>query len=403
MSDEPDFKEILKTLPIAIYEIDYLGPRFRNVNDAMCRLSGYSREELLEMDPLEFLLPESLERFKDRIKRALAGEELEEDVEYQAVIKGGHEISVILKVMPIFKNQKFVGAWVVAFDITERKETEEALRRLQIDALEALRELKKTKVALEENAVSLEEYASRMEELANQRANQLKDAERFAAIVQSAGMVGHDIRNPLQAITGNIFLAKNELLTIPNCDEKTNLIESLDEIEKNVAYINKIVQDLQDFARPVHPVAREVNLQRLIDEVITKSNLPTNVNTYFKIQEGLESVSTDNDLLKRILINLVTNAVQAMPDGGTISVVACRFFDGVNITVQDTGKGIPEEIRSKIFAPLFTTKSKGQGFGLAVVKRMTEALGGNVTFESETGKGTAFIVHLPLSKENLSF
>jgi signal transduction histidine kinase len=92
---------------------------------------------------------------------------------------------------------------------------------------------------------------------------------------------------------------------------------------------------------------------------------------------------------------LVNNAVQAMPRGGKLSIHAFKDENDVLITVKDTGVGIPENIKDKLFAPMFTTKSKGQGFGLAVIKRLTEALGGKVTFESQEDKGTTFTVRLP--------
>ena len=106
----------------------------------------------------------------------------------------------------------------------------------------------------------------------------------------------------------------------------------------------------------------------------------------------------DADILKRILTNLVSNAVQAMPEGGKLSVHVYRNGGSTIMEVSDTGRGIPEDVKAKLFTPLFTTKSKGQGFGLAVVKRMTEALGGSVTFESKVGEGTKFIVSLPPHK-----
>ncbi len=233
------------------------------------------------------------------------------------------------------------------------------------------------------------------EEQAQEAAKKLKDAERLAAIGATAGMVGHDIRNPLQAITSDVYLVKSDLVSMPEGEEKKSMQESLDEIEKNVYYINKIVADLQDFARPITPVTKETNLQKLIDELLAKNGVPKKVKVQVKVQKETSTIMADSDILKRILGNLVTNAVQAMPEGGKLTIQASRKADEAIIAVQDTGVGIPEDVKSKLFTPLFTTKSKGQGFGLAVVKRMTEALGGTVTFESQIDKGTKFTVKLP--------
>ena len=248
-------------------------------------------------------------------------------------------------------------------------------------------------VKLEESAVRLEEYANQMEELANQRAAQLKDSERLAAIGATAGMVGHDIRNPLQAITGDIYLAKTELDTIPEGEEKKNIQDSLTEIEKNVDYINKIVADLQDFARPLKPNVEETDLKRIIDDLLSKNGLPENVKVSVKVEAG--KVVADSTFINRIMYNLVTNAVQAMPKGGKLTIRTYKDANDTVISVKDTGVGIPEAVKDKLFTPMFTTKSKGQGFGLAVIKRMAEALGGTVSFESQEGKGTTFIIRLP--------
>jgi signal transduction histidine kinase len=95
------------------------------------------------------------------------------------------------------------------------------------------------------------------------------------------------------------------------------------------------------------------------------------------------------------MTNLITNAVQAMPNEGKLTIKANKKKDKILISVQDTGVGIPEEVKTKMFTPLFTTKSKGQGLGLAVVKRLVEALNGQITFESQPNKGTKFVVELP--------
>jgi signal transduction histidine kinase len=106
-------------------------------------------------------------------------------------------------------------------------------------------------------------------------------------------------------------------------------------------------------------------------------------------------VKLDPDYLKRIITNLLMNAEQAMPNGGKITITARKQNEMCIITVKDTGEGIPEDIKPNLFQPLFTTKAKGQGFGLAVSKRLAKAMGGDITFESEKGNGSKFTVKLP--------
>jgi signal transduction histidine kinase len=234
-----------------------------------------------------------------------------------------------------------------------------------------------------------------MEELAEERALKLKDAERFAAIGQTAGMVGHDIRNPLQSIISELYLVKTELPSITKNDVRKNLYEGIANIENDINYINKIIADLQDFAKPLKPASKEIDLESLCKESLMKINIPKNIKSSCKVNDEAKRINSDPTLLKRVVDNLITNAIQAMPDGGKLSVKTKRDENTIIIAVEDTGNGIPEEAKPKLFTPLFTTKSKGQGFGLAVVKRMTEALGGKVTFESVIGKGTIFMIHLP--------
>jgi two-component system CheB/CheR fusion protein len=227
------------------------------------------------------------------------------------------------------------------------------------------------------------------------QASKLVDSETLAAIGKTAGMVGHDIRNPLQAISSDIYLVKTELLEVPEGKAKEGIKESLEGIEKNVDYINKIVQDLQDYARPGIPIAKETNLEEFCQAVLFKNGVPENITANCKVSSNVKKIMIDQSMLQRILNNLVSNAVQAMPNGGKLTLSAYGEADNTVIEVQDSGVGIPEDVKSKLFTPLFTTKAKGQGFGLAVVKRLTETMGGTVTYESETGKGTKFIIRLP--------
>ena len=207
-------------------------------------------------------------------------------------------------------------------------------------------------------------------------------------------MVGHDIRNPLQAITGDLYLTKQDVDTLPDDQTKRSMQESLEAIEQNIDYIDKIVADLQDYARPIKPFIKKIELETII-KLLIKANIPKNIQINYKINADANIINGDYVLLKRILMNLIINAIQAMPEGGKLTIEARKESKNILIFVQDTGVGIPEDAKSNIFKPMFTTKSKGQGFGLVVVKRLTEMLGGTVSFESDFGKGAKFIIRLP--------
>jgi PAS domain S-box-containing protein len=297
------------------------------------------------------------------------------------------------------KDDNVTGTVAIVHDISKRKRREEALRRSEWVARQRAKELERVHVKLEEKAVEVEEYATRMEALAEERAKKLQDAERLAAIGATAGMVGHDIRNPLQSIVGDLYLIGCDVAELPEGEEKESIKESVASIRQNVEYIDKIVQDLQDFARPLNPIVKSTNLEEIIQELLLDASFPENIDSECLLAEEAKEVVADPALLKRILQNLVSNAVQAMPEGGRLEIQSRQENNEIVISVEDSGVGIPLEHMDKLFTPLFTTKSKGQGFGLAVVKRITEALGGMVTFESEVGRGTKFIVSLPVTKK----
>jgi len=221
--------------------------------------------------------------------------------------------------------------------------------------------------------------------------------ERMAAIGKTAGIVGHDIRNPLQAMVGDIYLIKDYLTSHPKFNE-SDVVESLDQIEKNIGYIDKIVADLQDYSREIIPKYVDVNLYDLVTTVFQPITIPDNLAPSIDIDPSFRFKS-DPTLLKRIFSNLIINAIQAMPNGGKLKITGGLNEEIIYLTVEDTGVGIPEIVKPKLFNPMMTTKSKGQGLGLAVVKRLVEALNGKITFESEEGKGTTFIIRLPLQKK----
>ena len=252
-------------------------------------------------------------------------------------------------------------------------------------------------------------YSELLEELVETRTSELREAqkrllyaERMAAIGETAAMVGHDLRNPLQVILNALYLAdiKLESLPVPP-DQKEPLAKTCETVREQAAYMNKIVSDLQDYARPLSPELTETDLRELIDNVLSVTTVPQNIKTSVIIDKKFPRVYVDPVLMRRVLSNLVTNALQAMPNGGELTISAHNDENFAFITVSDTGVGIPKENLSKLFTPLFTTKAKGQGFGLAVCKRLVEAHGGQITVESESGKGSTFTIKIPLGHENL--
>jgi PAS domain S-box-containing protein len=349
-------------------------PEFRITlfNHAFERVTGLSSIEVVGY-PLDILFAENRkEEAMAHIKRTLEGEYWE-SVEIPILHKNGTIRTLLWNSANIYDDngEKIVATIAQGNDITERKQLEN----------------------------TLENNAKNLEKLVEERTKALKNAERLAAIGATAGMVGHDIRNPLQAITSDIYLAGSEVASLPENEQKKNIKESLDEISKSVEYVNKIVADLQDYARPLKPVVEETDLKDLVKNLLIKSYIPGNIKVSNRIEKNAEKIVADPAFLKRVLGNLVSNAVQAMPDGGKLFVHAYKDAEHIAVKVQDTGVGISEEAKEKLFTPLFTTKSKGQGFGLAVVKRLTETMGGTVTFETQIGKGTTFIIKFPVAQK----
>ena len=199
---------------------------------------------------------------------------------------------------------------------------------------------------------------------------QLQDNERMAAIGQTAGMVGHDIRNPLQAIVSELFLAKQVMAEAPKNTDTSDALESINLIQEQVDYISKIVADLQDYARQLNPEYDVVNLSDLLVSVFDTIVLPDKIKLNFDVKGALK-LKTDPTFVKRAITNLVNNAIQAMPDGGELGLTAQKKEGSIVVTISDTGQGIPEHVKANLFKPFMTTKSKGQGLGLAVVKRLS--------------------------------
>jgi PAS domain S-box-containing protein len=230
---------------------------------------------------------------------------------------------------------------------------------------------------------------------------QLAESQRLAAIGSTATMVGHDLRNPLQGLVGMVYLLKQHYEGIPVEHKKTtefDATKTLHMMEKSVGYMNKIVSDLQNYAAPLQPELRNVSTHQLFKEILSTIAIPAHVKVSLTVDKGAETLNADPELIKRVLINLAMNAVQAMPQGGELKITARKNGEEELISFQDTGVGVSRETLPKVFEPFFTTKAQGQGLGLAVCKRVMEAHGGTITVDSTVGKGSTFTARLPIPR-----
>lgn len=232
----------------------------------------------------------------------------------------------------------------------------------------------------------------------------LRRSERMAAIGKTAVMVGHDLRNPLQTIVLTTYLAKAKIDNLPLRDrtilENQGILDDFKTIDKQSNYMNKIVSDLQDYARPLVPEIKDVDLYPFLKNVLAETNIPEDVEVQAEVEDGL-TWKVDQTMMERVLTNIVTNAVQAMSNGGKLVITGASSEKDMILTIADTGEGIHPEHLSKIFDPLFTTKSRGMGMGLVVSKRLVESQGGSLRISSVLGKGTVVEVRMPIRKLEL--
>ena len=220
-------------------------------------------------------------------------------------------------------------------------------------------------------------------------------SERLAAVGELASGVGHELRNPLNVIRNCAYLL-NMALTEKSDEEAANTLKVLD---KQIDIANKIVTDLLDFTRIRPPSQVRVDLKNLINESLSWTTVPEQVSVHVNLNGHSQQVRTDPEQMSRVFSNIISNAVQAMNGKtGELNISTGADDNFVSVIFQDNGCGIPEENMEKIFEPLFTTKPKGIGLGLAISKRLVEQNGGKIEVASQVGQGTTFTVKLPLEK-----
>jgi len=210
--------------------------------------------------------------------------------------------------------------------------------------------------------------------------------EKLAMLGQLAGGVGHELRNPLGVMKNSVYYLE---MILP---EDARARKHLGILDREVGTANRIVSDLLEFARMKSASRSVIDLKVVVTDLLERLPVPETVAVVWGMPDGLSRVSADRLHVEQILTNLITNAVQAMPDGGTLTIAGVEEPTGVVLSVTDTGIAIRPEDLPKIFQPLFTTKHKGIGLGLAVARDLADANRAVISVDSTLGVGSRFAV-----------
>ena len=212
----------------------------------------------------------------------------------------------------------------------------------------------------------------------------------MAAIGELAGMVGHDLRNPLTGIKNAVYYLEKK----GNSISSENSRMMFDTINNCIEHSNKIINDLLDYSREIPLELKQLTPTELVSKVLDMVKVPEKVQVVRNLSDN-RKIWVDENKLERVFVNLITNAVDAMSNGGKITIDSRNENNKIEFSVSDTGMGISQDVLPKIFTPLFTTKAQGMGFGLAICKRIVEAHRGTITVKNAMGGGATFIITLP--------
>jgi PAS domain S-box-containing protein len=347
LESEEKFRAMTTFAKYAIILID-ADERISYWNPAAEKIFGYGKEEAIGKKILDVLIPE---RFHEDFERELRNEfedreqggSVGKSIELLSNRKNGKEFPIELSLSKFRTKDKWHAACIVQ-DITNRKEMQEMLLKSQ----------------------------------------------RFATIGELATMVAHDLRNPLQGISNAVYYLKSKL----NQEMDKNIARMLEVIKSSVKYSDRIMRNLLDYSRDVRMDLTEVALRSIVEESLSRVEVPNNILVVNEIPYEL-TMEIDVETMKRVFVNIIQNAIDAMPEGGTLTIESKELGENIELKFKDTGIGMSKETLGRLFKPLFTTKAKGMGFGLAICKRLIEAHGGAISVESEVGKGTTFTASIP--------
>jgi PAS domain S-box-containing protein len=373
---EGKYRVLFETAKDAIFLSDVTG-KFVDVNSAACESLGYNKEELLKLSNRKIDAdPRGYEAFK-KVRNGLMKEAM---FEVNQQRKDGTLIPVEISgnVIESDGGKIFLA---IARDITDRKQAEEELAK----------------------------YRNHLEELVKERTRDLEAAheeliqrERLSVLGQLTATVSHDLRNPLGVIRSSAFYLQRKL---GGKNEKAD--KHLNRIEKQVALCDTIVGDLLEYTRGSRSEVIHGEINPLLEEVLEEVSTPEHVALVSELSPELPMVIFDRDKMRRVMINLIRNAFQAVtmrrdmwsdeqgPYQPLVKVMSSNSDNGIRLEVEDNGTGMDDKTARRAFEPLFTGWARGTGLGLAIVKKIVEEHSGSVSLESIPDHGTKVTIVIP--------
>jgi PAS domain S-box-containing protein len=341
-------------------------------NLTMCNMLGVVRGRLIGKPIYSFITKESQNIYY--LHRQKLFETKDKQTWELALLKrDGSQFDAQLECIVIEDDEGNITQTLTAItDISDRKRAEDELRKHRDFLEEMVEERTKDFRALQEQMVR---------------------QEKLATLGQLAGGVAHELRNPLCGIKNAAYFLN---MSTDNPDAEVK--EAIEILNRELTTADNIIQSLFDYADPKKPrLELDVSINERIREALFYRNIPEDIDTVTELDEDLPSIKADPEQLDQVLNNLIRNAIQAMREGGQL-IISSQFQDSgwIVITIKDTGEGIQKESLTKIFQPLFTTKPKGIGLGLALCKNYIEGHGGKIRVDSEVGKGTNVKISFPI-------
>ena len=348
---------------------------FIQVNRGARKNLGYTLEELNRLTPVDIKPEYTLERFRELVQPLLDGEV--ESVDFSTVHlrkdKTTYDVDINLQLSTYLSKPVFVA---IVLDVTKRRTAERLVQQQQADMQAELQR----------------QVESRTQELRQTQA-ELVRAEKFSTLGKVSGGIAHEIRNPLNAVKTSAYFLLNAKDLPP---EKVR--EHLERIDRQVAIVDNVITALSDVAKLPEAELSSLDLVNLIRLVVQSISISPDIQTIFRFPEEVPLVLADEHQIAIAFRNLIQNARDSMPEGGTLTVEAIVEDDVVFFSIADTGIGISKDDLEKIMEPLFTTKARGMGLGLSITRAIVEKNLGTISVESDLGKGSKFQVGLKIAE-----